>query len=485
MSAVKRECIDTTCWERKYYILGKRRWGMRIAPYCILFILAVATVSAEDALLLSFKAKDALPVALSEAQRVSSAIPEGKSQYHYVLLDENQAVLAEGPFAIADTLVYDTFQKNQLTGGIIQQTTFEIPMITPFFQNIQTIQLWNDDKLLYEEAISKHPAYRTAITAPQGAALTTNCTTIQNNGDPTQKLDVTFIGHNYQPSERQQFVNDVLESKNFLLSTVPFSANAERINVHYVDQSFDLGCATGCGAPQAICCNETRVWAAASQCPWTWGVDKIVVLANGLPYGGSSSLGGNQAVASNAVYMKEVVAHEFGHAFGVLGDEYDFGRTGAYSIDVPNCDSSSSCPKWSHIPGTQCVQVCGYSNLFRSIQASLMSVVPHNQYGLVSELNMTWRLARFNANPRITSTPTPTARSGQSYTYQVTAADPNNDPLRYILTRSPRTMTINQYSGLSTWNPVISESRAPLVEITVNDGRGGTAVQSYVIQLLS
>lgn len=456
---------------------------MKTIALAIIMLLALSiSAFADDALIVTLTANADAPFSIKEIIRTNSNIPESASDsdYHYILVGNDGSVLASGPFTVDNKIFYDTFINERLTGDYVALDNHDITLIVPMINEAETLQLWNRDKLLFEENISKR-----INDLSSGSPEDAGCVTIQNNGNPSQKLDLIFVGHNYSPSEMQRFINEIIETKNFMLSLNPFNNFAERINVHYVDQPFDLGCAAGCGGiPQLICCSEALVWAAGSQCPWTWGTDKIVVLTNGLPYGGSSALGGNQLVASNAAHMKEVAGHEFGHAFGVLGDEYDYGRSGSYGMDVANCDYAQPCNKWSGVPGTSCIPVCGYNNLFKSITDGLMNSIPNNRYGIVSETNMTWRMSRFNANPRITSTPVTVAYRGQSYTYQIVANDPNNDPLAYSFIRNPVRMTINQYTGLITWNPVVSESRAPIVELRARDNRGGYANQSFMIRLL-
>ncbi len=445
-----------------------------------MLLISTTLVLADDALIVTLAANDASSFSIKNIIRADTEVPKSAdSSYRYVLLGKDGYALASGPFAIDNKIFYDTFVDGRLTGDYAALNDFDVTLVIPMIDDAKTLQLWNEDAILFQDDISKMIENITPVVLEDNA-----CVTIDSNGNPSQKLDWIFVGHNYSPTERQRFVDEIVQTKNFMLSLNPFNSNAERINVHYVDQSFDLGCASGCsGTPQLICCNESRVWAAGSQCPWTWGTDKIIVLANGLPYGGSAALGANQIVASNALNMREVAAHEFGHAFGVLGDEYDYGRSGSYGVDVPNCDYAQPCNKWSSVPGTSCIPICGYANLFRSISNGLMNSIPHNRYGIVSEANMTWRLSRFNANPRITSTPVTVAYGGQSYAYQVVANDPNNDPLTYRLVRKPLQMAIGPSTGLITWNPVVSESRTPVVEIMVQDNRGGSATQRFTILL--
>ncbi len=62
-----------------------------------------------------------------------------------------------------------------------------------------------------------------------------------------------------------------------------------------------------------------------------------------------------------------------------------------------------------------------------------------------------------NRPPKIVTPPVTTAYSGQPYSYDVDAIDPDNDPLTYSLTTAPAGMTINPSSGLISW-PVPPQS---------------------------
>ncbi|MBI3301953.1 MAG: putative Ig domain-containing protein, partial [Deltaproteobacteria bacterium] len=87
-----------------------------------------------------------------------------------------------------------------------------------------------------------------------------------------------------------------------------------------------------------------------------------------------------------------------------------------------------------------------------------------------------------NLPPQITSAPPITASTGVTYTYQVQAVDPNNDPLTFSLTSAPTGMTINN-SGLINWTPADAQTGNFPVTVQVSDGRGGTAQQSFTINV--
>lgn len=88
-----------------------------------------------------------------------------------------------------------------------------------------------------------------------------------------------------------------------------------------------------------------------------------------------------------------------------------------------------------------------------------------------------------NRPPRITSTP-PANLNSESYSYQVTAADPDQDTISLNLEKAPPGMTISP-TGLIRWLPpkqVAGKQEIP-VRIKADDGDGGSAYQEYSLFL--
>ena len=90
-----------------------------------------------------------------------------------------------------------------------------------------------------------------------------------------------------------------------------------------------------------------------------------------------------------------------------------------------------------------------------------------------------------NRPPTITTTAITTATAGQRYTYDVNAIDPDNNSLAYSLLNSPQGMTIDQASGLITWNPTTQPTGNYAVSVNVSDGLGGIANQAFSIGLIN
>ena len=90
-----------------------------------------------------------------------------------------------------------------------------------------------------------------------------------------------------------------------------------------------------------------------------------------------------------------------------------------------------------------------------------------------------------NGAPVISSQPVTSASEGQPYSYQIQAADPDGDaPLSFSLLQSPGGMNISA-GGLINWTPLSNQTGTFTVIIKVNDGRGGSALQQYRVNILA
>ncbi|ODS24406.1 hypothetical protein AB835_03655 [Candidatus Endobugula sertula] len=84
-----------------------------------------------------------------------------------------------------------------------------------------------------------------------------------------------------------------------------------------------------------------------------------------------------------------------------------------------------------------------------------------------------------NELPQIISTPVTDVVAGEAYSYTVVATDPDNDPLSYTLLNAPVGMTIT--GGTINWVP--NAAGTANVTVQANDGRGGTATQSFTMTI--
>ncbi|RBW51404.1 putative Ig domain-containing protein [Marinobacter sp. F3R11] len=87
-----------------------------------------------------------------------------------------------------------------------------------------------------------------------------------------------------------------------------------------------------------------------------------------------------------------------------------------------------------------------------------------------------------NQSPVIESIPSTATRAGQPYYYTVSATDADGDSLTYSLTQAPVGMVISS-AGQVSWTPTTEQVGAHGVTISVTDGKGGSATQSFMLEV--
>ncbi len=85
-----------------------------------------------------------------------------------------------------------------------------------------------------------------------------------------------------------------------------------------------------------------------------------------------------------------------------------------------------------------------------------------------------------NSSPVFESTPITIGREGIEYRYEFNATDPDDDPLSYSLVAAPVEMTLEGQNAL-VWTPGDDQSGTSRVQLVVEDGRGGSALQFFEI----
>ena len=276
-----------------------------------------------------------------------------------------QADILNGGRVATISLFDDGNHGDKQNGDGVYAGTIDSKGFSEGLYNIDVIVNPSDRQIRYHN-VSKFVVYKD------------QCIPLAYNGNPDDKIDVTLLQSEY--TDLGKFRDDALkvvginQKANGILTFEPFKSYASRFNFYIVNQTTDLECKTGCqGVPSLVCCNNDKVYAAASQCP----SDKIIILRDSKEFCGSSS---GYAKVCNGWNPGEVAAHEFGHLFGGLGDEYNYAQSypGYQGLvaTYPNCDSNK-CPKWSsYWPG--CVAVCGFSQFFRPVEKrSIMYTYVH------------------------------------------------------------------------------------------------------------
>ena len=160
-------------------------------------------------------------------------------------------------------------------------------------------------------------------------------------GDPEDCVDIAFIAEGYTTSESEKFYNDVKRLSDSLLAGKPFRDFRERFNIWAVEavseeSGTDL---PGLGIWKNTAVNSNfytfklerylttedavGVRDAAGNVPY----DQVCVIVNTDKYGGGGIYNHYCVFSSDGPRAELVHAHEFGHSFAGLGDEY-------YSSDV-------------------------------------------------------------------------------------------------------------------------------------------------------
>ncbi len=175
-------------------------------------------------------------------------------------------------------------------------------------------------------------------------------TTIVNNGDPANRLDMVILAEGYTAAEQTKFATDVQNLIPNFFAQEPYKEYQNYFNVHRIDvvsaesgadhppllknTAFDATYSCN-GIQRLICVNTTKVNTVLTSLLGAAQRDMILVLVNDTEYGGS---GGSIAVASIHSAVVELVLHESGHSFGLLADEYG-------GPPPPNCNASVEPPE--------------------------------------------------------------------------------------------------------------------------------------------
>lgn len=157
-----------------------------------------------------------------------------------------------------------------------------------------------------------------------------------DNGTKDQCVDIVFIGDGYTKGQMDKFHDDVRLMSDYLFSQTPFSNHKNKFNIWAVDAiSQDAGVTD----PRKDSWKNTALKSSfntlnsdryltsthnflirdyAALVPY----DQIYVIANTDKYGGGGIYNHFSLTSINNPRSLTVFAHEFGHAFAGLGDEY-------------------------------------------------------------------------------------------------------------------------------------------------------------------
>jgi amino acid transporter len=160
--------------------------------------------------------------------------------------------------------------------------------------------------------------------------------TLQDSGDPAQKLDLLILGDGYTAAERAKFERDARRLVDILFATAPFKERRRDINVwglcppaaqsgisrpsQGIYRRSPIGATYDAfDSERYILTFENRAFRdIAANAPY----DVVEILVNGATYGGGGIFGLYSTVAADSVWAPYIFVHEFGHHLAGLADEY-------------------------------------------------------------------------------------------------------------------------------------------------------------------
>ena len=175
--------------------------------------------------------------------------------------------------------------------------------------------------------------------------------TLVNNGPPSNRIDLVFVGDGYRVEDLPTYESHVNNAMGDFFGIEPLQSYLPLFNVHRVDvisnetgvdndptnginrdTAMDMGfwCS---GIERLLCVNTSLAWGYANNVTST---DAILAVANSSMYGGAgyswaeigTFAGGNSAAT-------DVAIHEFGHSLANLADEYEYGGDATYTGPEP------------------------------------------------------------------------------------------------------------------------------------------------------
>ncbi|MFH1290176.1 MAG: M64 family metallopeptidase [Nanoarchaeota archaeon] len=205
-------------------------------------------------------------------------------------------------------------------------------------------------------------------------------------GSSPERINFVILPAGYSDHEkfRQDALNLITEEES-LSNIEPFKSHLDKLSFVLVDTLRNLECELGChGIENAVCCNDQIVAEEASQCHY----DEIIVLIDSEEDCGTASH--YAKVCSGSGIGELILAHELGHSFGGLADEYvyaeyfsDYNVPESYTLKSANCDTVG-CEKWKDFT-KDCYEGCTSPSLYRSSPNSIMRYLSFGKFNPVSE----------------------------------------------------------------------------------------------------
>ena len=183
--------------------------------------------------------------------------------------------------------------------------------------------------------------------------------TLEENGPRDARINMVIVGDGYTSSDKAKFEADVRVFADALVEAKPFKFYRQYLNIYgifvesneagadkyadniYVDTYFDAIYGPNGSVDRLLTVNTSRVRQVIDGHVPEAQIEAVVV--NDTKYGGS---GGSISVANST--SPQIVAHEVGHTYAGLGDEYEY--AGSSPRETPNTTKHTAREDivWSH-----------------------------------------------------------------------------------------------------------------------------------------
>ena len=157
-------------------------------------------------------------------------------------------------------------------------------------------------------------------------------------GKCQEAVDIVILSEGYTAKEERKFFRDAKRAQQALFSHEPFASNADAFNLKAV---FVASATSGPSIPHdgqwsstladshfdtfysdryLTSSSQQKIYDALGTVPF----EHIILLVNTPVYGGGGIYNSLTIIGSDHATFAPVLVHEFGHAFGGLGDEYAY-----------------------------------------------------------------------------------------------------------------------------------------------------------------
>ncbi len=213
-------------------------------------------------------------------------------------------------------------------------------------------------------------------------AQTLKVDTLRYKGDINKYINIVILGDGYTALQQSTFKTDAINLSNYLLTQVPFSNYTNYFNVFAIEVisaesgAKHPGTASDCNSASppvpvsnpnvylgstfdyagihrlVVPVNSTNIYNVLSANFPKY--DQVLIVVNSPYYGGS---GGSYATSTTQSASPEITAHEIGHSFSSLADEYWVGDGYAYEKVNMTKETNPAVVKWKNWIGYNSVGI--------------------------------------------------------------------------------------------------------------------------------